>query len=134
LIEQPSSLNVELASGELARVVWRVADDNGKRARFRIDATDGAAFTQTQERELPCELRAEPLAMLTKVGLLREYLDPLTKQSLEITQLRAGQLVRVRLTLINTAHYQDVLVIEPLPGGARLVEANTPSFGQLEVR
>lgn len=134
LIEQPSSLNVELASGELARVVWRVAVDNGNRARFRIDATDGAAFTQTQERELPIEPTAEPLAMLTKVGVLREYLDPLTKQSLEITQLRAGQLVRVRLTLINTAHYQDVLVIEPLPGGARLVEANTPSFGQLEVR
>jgi uncharacterized protein YfaS (alpha-2-macroglobulin family) len=58
------------------------------------------------------------------VGLLREYLDPLTGQPVDLAHLRSGQLVRVRLTAVATSLQRFVVVEDALPAGCVLVEAS----------
>ena len=57
------------------------------------------------------------------ITLLREYLDPTTNQPLDLARLRAGQLVRARLTAIATAPRRFVTIDEPLPACAILIAA-----------
>src|SRR5205823_3533427 len=57
------------------------------------------------------------------IALLREYLDPVTGLPLDLTQLRAGQLVRARLTVVTAAPRRFLAVADPLPGGAVVVAA-----------
>jgi uncharacterized protein YfaS (alpha-2-macroglobulin family) len=65
------------------------------------------------------------------VELLREYLDPLTGRAIDPSDLRAGQLVRVRLTIVAAERYSRLAIEEPLPGGAALVVAESTPFAQV---
>lgn len=57
------------------------------------------------------------------VGLLREYLDPQTGAPIDLNTVQAGQLMRVRLTLVTNRALRFVTLRDTLPGGARLVSA-----------
>jgi uncharacterized protein YfaS (alpha-2-macroglobulin family) len=56
------------------------------------------------------------------IALLREYLDPQTGQPLDPAQLRAGQLVRTRLTVVTTEARRAVKIAEPLPANALVID------------
>jgi alpha-2-macroglobulin len=60
--------------------------------------------------------------------LLREYLDARTGRQLDPAALIAGQLVRVRLTLVSAGARVFVDVEEPLPAGATLVDTGKGDF------
>lgn len=62
------------------------------------------------------------------IALLREYLDPLSGRPLDPSTLRAGQLVRVRLTLVASGARVFVHVEEPIPAGASLVDLGGGGF------
>lgn len=67
------------------------------------------------------------------IGLLREYLDPLTGQPIDLAHLRAGQLVRVRLTAVTTTRQRFVMIEDALPAGCALVEAgDSGSFEHID--
>ncbi len=60
-----------------------------------------------------------------RIGLLREYINPLTGRPADPARLRPGQLVRVQLSVIATAAQRFVTIEERLPAGAVVVEAGT---------
>lgn len=59
------------------------------------------------------------------VALLREYLDPRSGQPLDLTRLRAGQLVLARLTVAAIEPQSTITIQEPLPAGATLAAQPT---------
>jgi hypothetical protein len=67
-------------------------------------------------------------------SLLREYLDPLSGERLEEGALRAGQLVRVRLTLVTGGARAFASVEEPLPAGLTLVDPGQGGWGHVARR
>lgn len=70
----------------------------------------------------------------SRVAMLREYLDPATGEPLDGAALTPGQLVRVRLTLVNEALLRWLVVDEPLPGGLNFgaAEAGPLTFAGLD--
>jgi len=58
---------------------------------------------------------AEALAPAGNIGVTREYLDPQTQKP--VTEVRAGDLVEVRLTVQVSDESWYVLIEDPLPGG-----------------
>jgi uncharacterized protein YfaS (alpha-2-macroglobulin family) len=55
------------------------------------------------------------------IALLHEYLDPLTGQPLDLSRLRAGQLVRARLTVLTTELRRFVAIADPLPANTQII-------------
>jgi alpha-2-macroglobulin len=64
------------------------------------------------------------------LALLREYLDPSRELPLDPGALVAGQLVRVRLTLVASGPRAFTTLEEPLPAGASLVDLGSGDFEQ----
>lgn len=62
-----------------------------------------------------------PPAQQEGVAMLREYLDPQTGAPLDLNAVRAGQIMRVRLTLVANRALHFVTLRDTLPAGARLV-------------
>src|SRR5439155_18774509 len=78
-----------------------------------VTSSGGAVFAGYQ-----LALAAPPAAPYDGgVGLLREYLDPQTGRTLELSRLRAGQLVRVRLTVVGAELRRFVTIEDALPAG-----------------
>jgi hypothetical protein len=66
------------------------------------------------------------------VALLREYLDPLTGNPLDLAQLQAGQLARVRLTAVILAPSRAISITETLPGSATLADGERGDFARAD--
>ena len=64
----------------------------------------------------------------SSLHLLREYLDPASGASLDITQLRPGQLVLVRLTVITRQSVRYLAIEDAIPAGCLLVETRQGAF------
>lgn len=116
------SLDTTLGPGAAARLSWRVEVLDHARARLSITARGPGAPAQVAQIEQPIQPAGAPEANNSGIGLLREYLDPQTGQPLDPAQLRAGQIVRARLTVVTTEAHRAVKIAEPLPANAILID------------
>jgi uncharacterized protein YfaS (alpha-2-macroglobulin family) len=91
-------------------------------ARLAVSAGGPDAPAQAARIEQPILPSGGPGPNSSGIALLREYLDPLTDQPLDSAQLRAGQLVRARLTVVTTESRRAVEIADPLPATALLID------------
>jgi hypothetical protein len=115
------SLDTTLGPGAATRLSWRVEVLDQDRARLSISARGPGAPEQVAQIQQPILPDGASEATGSGIALLREYLDPLTGQPLDLAQLRAGQLVRARLTVVTTEARRAVQIAEPLPANAILI-------------
>jgi len=111
------------APGATARFIWRAEVLDMANVRLTISARGKDAperSTQIEQPILPADSRA---ARTGGIALIRDYLDPLTGQPLILAQLRAGQLVRARLTIVINESHSTVEIADTLPGNAVLIGA-----------
>jgi alpha-2-macroglobulin len=122
---------VAVAPGATARVVWPVLAENAPRAALSVSLrpTNGPPQSARIERPISPLVATAPIS--GGLDLLREYLDPRTGNPLDPRGLRAGQLVRVRLTVVSAEGQRGLAIEEPLPGGATLVDADVAAFAQV---
>lgn len=80
-------------------------------------------------------IAANPTALPVEgVGLLREFLDPQTGAPLDPARLRAGQLIRVRLTWVTHTERHFVTLRDAFPAGFVPVDAGaSPVFRQIDL-
>lgn len=107
------------------------ADEIGRAAR--LGPLPPGTLSIASQAPLLLSIRApsstnQPIARTTDVALLREYLDPRSGQRLDPARFSAGQLIRVRLTVVAASTRVFVAVEEPLPAGTTLVAAGTGAF------
>ncbi|MGQ9893941.1 MAG: Ig-like domain-containing protein [Roseiflexus sp.] len=78
---------------------------------------------------------ANPAALPVEgVGLLREFLDPQTDAPLDPARLRAGRLIKVRLTWVIHAERRFVTLRDAFPAGFVPVDAGaSPVFHQIDL-
>ncbi|MFL5800768.1 MAG: Ig-like domain-containing protein, partial [Roseiflexaceae bacterium] len=128
----PPTRQIAIAPGTTVRLAWTVLAGTANRAAlsFSLDPAGGSPQNIRLDRPILPVLMPAPRA--GGIGLLREYLDPLTGRPLDLARLRAGRLVRVRLTIVNTEQRRAVANDEPLPGGSSIVEAGGVSFVQVD--
>jgi uncharacterized protein YfaS (alpha-2-macroglobulin family) len=114
-----------LAPGAGARFSWRaeVLDVAGVSLNITASAPDGAAQSAQIERPTLPDDTAEQRS--GGIALVRDYLDPLTGQPLDLARLRIGQLVRARLTVVTAEARRLVEIADPLPANAVLVDTET---------
>jgi uncharacterized protein YfaS (alpha-2-macroglobulin family) len=124
----PLTQRVVIAAGAGARVAWPALVGGAARAvlRFDVQTPGGAAMSRRIER--PIVRAGSPTPFAGDVGILREYLDPPTNQPLDLGGVRAGRLVRVRLTIVNHDARRAVVLDEPLPGGSEVADAGAAGF------
>ncbi|HNP72961.1 MAG TPA: hypothetical protein PKK15_17730, partial [Kouleothrix sp.] len=131
---QPGASPVQqaaVAPGETRQLAWRVRVLGAANASGSIAVRiDGAPF-QTMPLDQP--ILPAPAAGPAGHGLalLREYLDPQTGRPLDVGQLRVGQLVRARLTLLSTLAGAGLALDEAIPAGAVVVQAPSGLFDQV---
>jgi uncharacterized protein YfaS (alpha-2-macroglobulin family) len=87
-----------------------------------VVTTGGPVFAAYQMRAAPDRPRNDG------IGILREYLDPVAGQPLDVAALRPGHLVQVRLTVVVDHPRRLLAIEEPLPGGMALVSAGGGAF------
>jgi hypothetical protein len=63
-----------------------------------------------------------------ELSIVREYLDPQTGSPVALDDLRVGQVLRARLTLVANAAQQFVTIDEPIAAGMALVDAGQGQF------
>jgi uncharacterized protein YfaS (alpha-2-macroglobulin family) len=112
-----------LAPGATARIIWRAEVLNAARVRLNIDARGPGAPAQSAQLEQPILPADRTPAHTGGIALVRDYLDPLTGQPLDLAQLRAGQLVRARLTIVINEPRRATEIIDALPANAVLISA-----------
>jgi uncharacterized protein YfaS (alpha-2-macroglobulin family) len=122
---------VAVAPGATARVVWPALAGAATRASLSVSLRPDAGPAQRVPIERPILPPIATAPISGGVELLREYLDPLSGRTIDPSGLRAGQLVRVRLTIVSAERYSRLAIEEPLPGGAALVEAEATAFAQV---
>ena len=122
---------LEIAAGARMRLAWPAQVGAAPRAALSFELRPDGGATSSRRVERPILPASQDSSASGEVGLLREYLDPLTNRPLESGQPRIGQLVRVRLTLINYAARRAIVLEEPLPGGMALVEAGSAGFAEV---
>jgi hypothetical protein len=123
--------HVAVAPRATGRVTWPTQAGDAPRASLNVSLRPDGGPAQRAQAERPIL----PLATTTPISggldLLREYLDPLSGKALDPNSLRAGQLVRVRLTIVGADGQDGLTIEEPLPGGATLVEAANAAYAQV---
>jgi hypothetical protein len=133
---QPSSAmsqRVRIAQGTSARLTWAARVLDAASVRLNVSAAVPDRPPETRQLDRPIVPAAAPSSPRDNgLALLREYFDPLTGQQIDPAKLRAGQLVRARLTIISVASQRDVLIEEALPAGAQLVVAPSGPFDRAE--
>jgi uncharacterized protein YfaS (alpha-2-macroglobulin family) len=122
---------ITIAPGATARVVWPALAGAATRATLSVSLRPDAGQAQHMLVERPIVPPVATAPISGGVELLREYLDLLDGRTIDPSGLRAGQLVRVRLTIVGVENYGRLTIEEPLPGGATLVEAETAAFAQV---
>jgi uncharacterized protein YfaS (alpha-2-macroglobulin family) len=113
-----------LAPGATARFTWRaeVLDVAGVRLNVSVRGSDAPAQSaQIEQPILPAD-RTE--ARNGGIALIRDYLDPQSGQPLDPAQLRAGQLVRARLTVVINEQRRALAIADTLPSNAVLISAD----------
>jgi hypothetical protein len=118
-----------VAPGETRRFSWpvRVLDAAALRGSLsaQVDRSPLAPIVLQQ----PILPQGSPAGQANRsLALLREYLDPETGQPLDLRLLRVGQLVRARLTIVNNQARRRLVIDEPLPAGATLIETTPGAF------
>jgi len=91
--------------------------------RLTISAGGTAAPAQSAQIEQPILPADSSSASTGGIALIRDYLDPLTGQPLDLAQLRAGQLVRARLTIVIDEPRRAIEIADALPGNAVLISS-----------
>jgi hypothetical protein len=115
----------ELAPGATARFSWRAEVLDVAGVRLKINARGSAAQSLEAQIDQPILPAGSTEPRNGGIALIRDYLDPLTGQPLDLAQLRAGQLVRARLTVVINEPRNAVQIADPLPGNAVLISADT---------
>ncbi|MEP7187801.1 MAG: Ig-like domain-containing protein, partial [Roseiflexaceae bacterium] len=118
----------ELAPGATARFTWRAEVLDVARVRLNISARGSAAPVQSAQSaqiDQPILPADSTEARNGGIALIRDYLDPLTGQPLDLAQLRAGELVRARLTVVINEPRRTVQIADARPGNAVLISADT---------
>jgi uncharacterized protein YfaS (alpha-2-macroglobulin family) len=124
---------IQAAAGTTTRLAWQARVLDAASARLSITASAGVGAPQVVQLEhqvVPATPDRPPRD--GGIALLREYLDPLTGELLDPTRLRAGQLVRARLTIVSAAAQRDLTIEEALPAGAQVVAAGPGDFDRVE--
>jgi uncharacterized protein YfaS (alpha-2-macroglobulin family) len=114
-----------LAPGATARFTWRAEVLDVAGVRLDISARGSDAPAQSTQIEQPILPAAATEARNGGIALIRDYLDPLTGQTLNLAQLHAGQLVRTRLTVVINEPRRAVEIADALPSNAVLISADT---------
>jgi alpha-2-macroglobulin len=110
-----------IAPGMTARLTWRFEVLDAASVRLAISARRSGTLVQSAQIEQPI-LPADTIAARTGgIALIRDYLDPLTGQLRDLTQLRAGQLLRARLTIVINEPRRAIEISDTLPGNAVLI-------------
>jgi uncharacterized protein YfaS (alpha-2-macroglobulin family) len=130
--DTPLARQIAIAPGTSVRLTWAMHVGTSDRALLSLGFRPGSGSPQTIQLDRSILPAATPAPIAAGVGLLREYLDPLTGRPLDIAQLRAGQLVRVRLTIVNTQDRRAVAIDEPLPSGFAIAESAGASFARVD--
>jgi uncharacterized protein YfaS (alpha-2-macroglobulin family) len=125
------SQRVAVAPRATTRVAWPALVSAAAQAALSISLRPDAGPTQRVGAERPILPPIATPPISDGVELLREYLDPRSGRLLQPGSLRAGQLVRVRLTLVGVERYDRLTIEEPLPGGASLVEVETANLAKV---
>lgn len=118
----------DLAPGATRQLTWhmRVLDAAAVQGSIAI-LVNGTPW-RTERFEHPIIANVVPTPGNQGLALLREYLDPQTGQAADLTRLRAGQLLRARLTLVCPSGQRNLVLNESLPAGAVLVAAPSSPF------
>jgi hypothetical protein len=74
------------------------------------------------------QIDEQPIIPDQRLNIVREYLDPQTGAPVALDDLRVGQALRVRLTLVANAPQQFVTIDEPIAAGMALAEAGQGDF------
>ncbi|MEO7912813.1 MAG: MG2 domain-containing protein, partial [Roseiflexaceae bacterium] len=123
-----------LAPGTRVRLTWRAEVLDMAEVRLSISARGSGASALSAQLDQPILPAESTQAHNGELALIRDYLDPLTGQPLDLAQLRAGQLVRARLTIVINDSRRAVEIADTLPANAVLISADTsadfanPSF------
>jgi uncharacterized protein YfaS (alpha-2-macroglobulin family) len=125
-VDVAATRRVVLAPGGRARVTWRARVLDISAARLGVTARSPGEAPLIRQIQRPILPLGPQLSQGSRPGdanipLLIEYLDPRTGQPLDLAGLRAGQLVRARLTAVVTERQPSVTVDVPLPAGAVLL-------------
>jgi uncharacterized protein YfaS (alpha-2-macroglobulin family) len=114
-----------LAPGATARFTWRAEVLDAASVRLSISARGSRAPAQSAQIDQPILPAGSTAARNGAIALIRDYLDPLTGQPLDLAQLRAGQLMRARLTVVINEPRRAIEIADALPGNAVLIRADT---------
>jgi uncharacterized protein YfaS (alpha-2-macroglobulin family) len=125
------SQRLQIAAGARMRIAWPAQVGTAPRAMLSFELRPDGGTTISRRVERPILSSSQESPANGEVGLLREYLDPLTNRPLGPGQPRIGQLVRVRLTVVNYSARRAIVLEEPLPGGMALVEAENAGFAEI---
>ena len=110
-----------IAPGATARFTWRAEVLDETSVRLNISARGTPAPAQSAQIEQPILPADSSAARTGGIALIRDYLDPLTGQPLDLAQLRAGQLMRTRLTIVINEPRRAIEITDTLPGNAVLI-------------
>jgi hypothetical protein len=113
-----------LAPGETARFIWRAEVLDAASVRLGISARSSGAPAQSAQIDQPILPAGSTAVRNGAIALIRDYLDPLTGQPLDLAQLRAGQLIRARLTVVINEPRRAIEIADALPGNAVLISAD----------
>jgi alpha-2-macroglobulin len=113
-----------LAPGAMARFTWRAEVLDVAGVRLNISVRESDAPAQSAQIEQPILPAGATEVHNGGIALIRDFLDPLTSQPLDLGQLRAGQLVRARLTVVINEPRRAVEIADSLPGNAILISAD----------
>ncbi|NTV64220.1 MAG: hypothetical protein HGA65_11880, partial [Oscillochloris sp.] len=121
----PSERQVILAPGDSQRLNWRVGPQAGARVIKLRYALSGEPPIAQLSRDLTIEAAASPANESTtsrpeasrSIILQQEYLDPQSDGPINLSNLRSGALLRLRVSLICTEQIAQANLEIPLPGG-----------------
>lgn len=125
---------VALAPGEQARVSWLARVLDAPAMILSVDARLAGISPLIRQIRMPIEAASGPREPYDAgVALLREFLDPLTGQPLDLATLRIGQLARVRLTAVVGAQIPSLALQDALPANAALLMPGDGDFERVGV-
>jgi uncharacterized protein YfaS (alpha-2-macroglobulin family) len=128
----PLQHSIAIAPRAVVRVVWPVLVSDASQAALNFSLEPAGGPPQRARMGRLILPASAPAPVAGGVGLLREYVDPLSGRSLDPASLRAGQLLRARLIVMNTEARRAVIIDEPLPAGFALVEVGDSLFAQVD--
>ncbi len=112
-----------VAPGATTRFTWRAEVLDVAHVHLNISVRGSDAPEQSAQIEQPILPADTTTARNGGIALIRDYLDQLTGQPLDLAQLHAGQLVRARLTIVINEPRRAIEIADALPANAVLISA-----------